>query len=128
MNYKTLLITWGAGFIGSNFVVNFLESNPDTNLINLDLMTYAGDKANLLEVEGNSRYTFIKGDICDYNLINKTYIHNKVNYVKHDPENFNNIQSKVILDNFESLEYPGQHDGEKLVKTILQISNLLYEK
>ena len=67
-------------------------------------------------------------DFFDYNLINKTYSNKKVNYVKHDPENFDKIQSKIILDNYESLEYPGQHDGEKLVKTILQISNLLYEK
>jgi len=83
MNKETLLITGGAGFIGSNFIVNFLESNPGTKLINLDLMTYAGDKTNLLEAEGNSRYTFIKGDICDRALVEKLFTNYKINGVIH---------------------------------------------
>lgn len=70
---KSILVTGGAGFIGSNFVPYFLEKNPDTHLINLDLLTYAGNLENLKEVEGNARYTFVKGDIKDQNLITSLF-------------------------------------------------------
>jgi dTDP-glucose 4,6-dehydratase len=66
---KNILVTGGAGFIGSNFIPHFLESNKDAHVINLDLLTYAGNLENLKEVEGNSRYTFVKGDICDRQLV-----------------------------------------------------------
>ena len=61
----TILITGGAGFIGSNFVPYFLETNKDLQVVNVDSLTYAGDLENLKEVENNSNYTFINGDICD---------------------------------------------------------------
>jgi dTDP-glucose 4,6-dehydratase len=66
---KTLLFTGCAGFIGSNFVPYFLEKYPNYNIINLDLLTYAGNLDNLKEVEENSRYKFIKGDICNRELV-----------------------------------------------------------
>jgi len=68
-NNKTILVTGCAGFIGSNFVPYFLEKYPEYNLINLDLLTYAGDLENLKECEDNTRYKFIKGDICNRELI-----------------------------------------------------------
>ena len=68
-----VLVTGGAGFIGSNFVPYFLESNSNIHLVNLDALTYAGDLANLKEIEGHSRYTFIEGDICDRELIEKIF-------------------------------------------------------
>ena len=64
-----ILLTGCAGFIGSNFVPYFLEKYPEYNLINLDLLTYAGDLANLKECEDNPRYKFIKGDICNRELV-----------------------------------------------------------
>ncbi|WP_272023233.1 dTDP-glucose 4,6-dehydratase [Olleya namhaensis] len=70
---KTILVTGGAGFIGSNFVPFFLETNPNINLVNLDSLTYAGDLTNLKEVESDSNYTFVKGDICDRGLIEKLF-------------------------------------------------------
>ena len=66
---KTILITGGAGFIGSNFIPYFLENNEDVNLVNLDLLTYAGDLDNLKEIENHPRYTFILGDICERVLV-----------------------------------------------------------
>ncbi len=69
MSKKTILITGGAGFIGSNFIPYFLEKYPDYKIINLDKLTYAGELKNLLECENNPRYHFIKGDICDKNLV-----------------------------------------------------------
>ncbi|AKF24216.1 spore coat protein [Sulfurovum lithotrophicum] len=66
---KSILLTGTAGFIGSNFAPYFLEKYPEYNLINLDLLTYAGDLANLKECEENPRYKFIKGDICNRELV-----------------------------------------------------------
>lgn len=66
---KTILLTGCAGFIGSNFVPYFLEKYPNYNLVNLDLLTYAGDLKNLKEVEDHPRYRFIKGDICNRELV-----------------------------------------------------------
>ena len=68
-NKKNILLTGTAGFIGSNFVPYFLEKYPQYNLINLDLLTYAGNLDNLKECEDNPRYKFIKGDICNRDLV-----------------------------------------------------------
>jgi len=69
MAKKSILVTGCAGFIGSNFVPYFLDKYSDYLVINLDLLTYAGDLANLTECETNSNYKFIKGDICNRDLV-----------------------------------------------------------
>ena len=66
---KTILVTGCAGFIGSNFVPYFLDKYPNYNLVNIDLLTYAGDLENLKECENNPNYKFIKGDICNRELV-----------------------------------------------------------
>jgi len=66
---KHILVTGGAGFIGANFVPYFIENNPDYHLVNLDLLTYAGNLDNVKEVENHPRYTFVQGDICDRNFV-----------------------------------------------------------
>ena len=65
-----LLVTGGAGFIGANFIHYWLENNPEDSIINLDSLTYAGNLENLKGCEGNPNYKFIKGDICDKDLVN----------------------------------------------------------
>ncbi|MGL1902327.1 MAG: dTDP-glucose 4,6-dehydratase [Fibrobacterales bacterium] len=62
---KSILVTGGAGFIGSVFIPYFIEKNPSYKVINLDLLTYAGNLENLKEVESHPQYAFEKGDICD---------------------------------------------------------------
>lgn len=66
---QVVLITGGAGFIGANFIPYFLKKNEAYKVVNLDLLTYAGDLSNLSEVQENSRYTFIHGDICDREFV-----------------------------------------------------------
>lgn len=83
MKHKTVLITGGAGFIGSNFIPYYLKTNPNVKIINLDNLTYAGDKFNLTEVENNSNYHFVKGDICNRNLIEELFKEYKFDGVIH---------------------------------------------
>lgn len=66
-----LLITGGAGFIGSNFIRHILNTYPDYQVINLDKLTYAGNLENLKDISNNSNYTFIKGDIVDSKLVDE---------------------------------------------------------
>ena len=62
-----ILVTGGAGFIGSNFITYMMEKYPAYKIVNLDKLTYAGNLENLKTVENNPKYKFIKGDICDKN-------------------------------------------------------------
>jgi len=70
---KTILITGGAGFIGSHVVRLFVTKYPDYQIINLDMLTYAGNLENLKDIDTLPNYTFIKGDITDSDLINKLF-------------------------------------------------------
>jgi dTDP-glucose 4,6-dehydratase len=65
-----ILVTGGAGFIGSNFIHYWLNKNPDDKIVNLDVLTYAGNLENLTELENKENYKFIKGNICDEKLVN----------------------------------------------------------
>jgi len=67
----TLLVTGGAGFIGTNFIRYWLENHPQDKIINLDSLTYAGDRKNLIDLEKSSHYKFIKGDICDSEIVSQ---------------------------------------------------------
>ena len=72
-----LLITGGLGFIGSNFIRLILRKYPGYKVINLDKMTYAGNPENLRDIESDSRYSFVKGDICDEKLVNEVFYSEK---------------------------------------------------
>lgn len=70
---KKILITGGAGFIGSHVVRRFVNKYPDYQIFNLDALTYAGNLENIKDIEDKSNYTFIKGDIVDENFINDLF-------------------------------------------------------
>lgn len=80
---KTIFVTGGAGFIGSNFIPYFINSHPAYKIVNLDALTYAGNLENLKEVEKNPNYTFVKGDICDRALVESLFKEYNFNGVIH---------------------------------------------
>lgn len=108
---KNILITGGAGFIGSNFV-KLMINNYDYNIINLDLLTYAGNLENLREIESKSNYTFIKGDICDKKLVDEIF-------TKYDIDTVVNFAAESHVD--RSIENPEIF----LLNNILGTQNLL---
>ena len=75
-----ILVTGGAGFIGSNFIRHMLE-NYDYKIVNLDLLTYAGNLKNLEDIDTDSRYHFVKGDICDRKLLKEIFCEFDINVV-----------------------------------------------
>jgi dTDP-glucose 4,6-dehydratase len=83
MDMKNILVTGGAGFIGSNFLTYFIESHPDCRVINLDLLTYAGDIDNFNELLPNQRFKFIEGDICDRNHLTNIFSEYNITDVFH---------------------------------------------
>jgi dTDP-glucose 4,6-dehydratase len=80
---KNILVTGGCGFIGSNFVRLALLALPECRLVNLDLLTYAGNPKNLSDVENDPRYRFVKGDICDAPLLAKIFAEEGIDTVVH---------------------------------------------
>ena len=75
-----LLVTGGAGFIASNYIRYVLSAHPGYRVINLDKLTYAGNLENLKDIEASDRYTFIKGDICDGELLRETEFDAIINF------------------------------------------------
>jgi len=96
---KTIIVTGGAGFIGSHFIRHILNKYPDYQIINLDKLTYSGNIDNLRDVEHNSRYKFIKGDICDENLVNKISLEEK-------PDTIVNFAAESHVDRSISAPHP----------------------
>lgn len=84
MNFKrNILITGGAGFIGSHVVRLFVNKYPEYNIICLDKLTYAGNLANLKDIETAPNYTFVKADICDYETVSKLIEQHNINGIIH---------------------------------------------
>lgn len=70
---QSILVTGGAGFIGSNFITWILKNNRDIKLVNLDALTYAGDVSNIKEAENYPAYTFVQGDICNREFVEQLF-------------------------------------------------------
>jgi len=80
-SFKTLLVTGGAGFIGSNFIHYIARKYPEYRIINLDKLTYAGNLENLRDIENNPNYNFIKGDIADRKIIDEIFKSRNINAI-----------------------------------------------
>ena len=80
---RNILITGGAGFIGSHVVRLFVNKYPDYRIVNLDKLTYAGNLANLRDIENAPNYTFVKADICDYDTIREVFCKSDIDGVIH---------------------------------------------
>jgi len=78
---KTYLVTGGAGFIGSNFIIYMLNKYKDIKIVNVDKLTYAGNLENLKKVENNPNYSFVQADICDKEAITKVFSENEIDYL-----------------------------------------------
>eukprot|EP00826_Nyctotherus_ovalis_P004239 TRINITY_DN108_c0_g1_i2.p1 TRINITY_DN108_c0_g1~~TRINITY_DN108_c0_g1_i2.p1 ORF type:complete len:258 (-),score=-10.88 TRINITY_DN108_c0_g1_i2:24-797(-) len=78
---KTYLVTGGAGFIGSNFIIYMLKKYSNIKIINVDNLTYAGNLENLKEVENNKNYKFVQADICDKDKIKEIFKGDEIDYV-----------------------------------------------
>ncbi len=79
----TMLVTGGAGFIGSNFIRHMLAEHPDIPIVNLDVLTYAGNPESLRDVADNPNYTFVQGDICDPAAVAAVFSRHKIETVVH---------------------------------------------
>ncbi|PJC01759.1 MAG: dTDP-glucose 4,6-dehydratase [Candidatus Komeilibacteria bacterium CG_4_9_14_0_8_um_filter_36_9] len=121
-----ILVTGGAGFGGSNFIRYMLKKYPDYQIINLDKLTYAGNLANLIDLDSNPNYTFIKGDIIDSKIVKKlaSQVDAIINYAAEthvdrsilDPEAFINSNIVGVYQLLEAVK------NNKNVKKFIQIS------
>lgn len=132
---KTYLVTGGAGFIGSNFIIYMLNKYKDIKIVNVDKLTYAGNLENLKEIENNPNYSFVQADICDKEAITKVFSENDIDYLVNfaaeshvdrsirEPEIFakTNVLGTVNLLN-AAKEFWKDGEGFKAGKKYLQVS------
>ena len=104
---NTILVTGGAGFIGSNFILDWIESES-ASIVNLDKLTYAGNLQNLTSLEGNARHVFMRGDIGDSALINRLL-------AEHEPRAVLNFAAESHVD--RSIHAPGEFIQTNIVGT-----------
>ena len=126
MAKRNILITGGAGFIGSHVVRLFVKKYPDYHIVNLDLLTYAGNLANLKDVESEPNYTFVKADICDYERVVEIFREYEIDGVVHlaaeshvdrsikDPFTFarTNVMGTLSLLQAAKVCWAGEYEGK----------------
>jgi len=124
---KKILITGGAGFIGSHVVRRFVNKYPNYHIYNLDALTYAGNLENIADIENNENYTFVKGDIVDEQFISTLFETHQFNGVLHlaaeshvdrsieDPLSFvkTNVIGTMNLLNAAKEQWKGSEDGKR---------------
>lgn len=124
---RNILITGGAGFIGSHAVRLFVERYPDYRIVNLDKLTYAGNLRNLADIEERPNYTFVKGDICDFDAVCELFRRYEIDGVIHlaaeshvdrsirDPFTFarTNVMGTLSLLQAARLAWDGKWDGKR---------------
>lgn len=120
----TMLVTGGAGFIGSNFIRHMLAEHPETPIVNLDALTYAGNPESLRDVADNPNYTFVRGDICDPGAVAAVFQNHPIDTVVHfaaeshvdrsiaDGSTF--VQTNV-LGTFTLLDYAQKHGVRRFI-------------
>ena len=123
---RNILITGGAGFIGSHVVRLFVKRYPEYHIVNLDLLTYAGNLENLKDVEGEPNYTFVRGDICDYERMVELFREYDIDGVIHlaaeshvdrsikDPFTFarTNVMGTLSLLQAAKVSWEGNYEGK----------------
>ena len=113
---KTYLVTGGAGFIGSNFILYMLEKHADIRIINVDKLTYAGNLENLKSIEGDSRHIFVQTDICDSLAIQQLF-------EKYQPDYVVNFAAESHVD--RSILDPGLFTKTNVLGTVTLLNNAL---
>ena len=133
MDIKKIIITGGAGFIGSHVVRRFVTQHPEYHIINLDKLTYAGNLANLRDIENAPNYEFVKGDIVDADFIDKLFETHQPDAVVHlaaeshvdrsitNPLEFvmTNVIGTVNLLNAAKKYWKGRYDSTRFSVSIL---------
>lgn len=115
---KALLVTGGAGFIGANFVHYWLDKYPNDIVVVLDALTYAGNLANLQAVESNSQLTFVKGDICDTDLVERLLRDHQIDTLVHFAAESHVDRSITGPDAFIETNVIGTHSLLKAAKKV----------
>ena len=110
---KNILITGGAGFIGSHLVRLMVNKYPEYRIVNLDKLTYAGNLANLKDIENMSNYKFVKADICDREAIDQVFVEEQPDIVLQDVD-----FSYITEDAAEDFKGPVVRDGKSFVMDI----------
>jgi dTDP-glucose 4,6-dehydratase len=118
---KKILVTGGAGFIGSNFIRAMLNNRNDVSVVNYDLLTYAGRLENLDDVNDNPRYAFVKGDICDAATVGRLFAEHGFDAVAH-------FAAESHVD--KSITGPAQFVATNVIgtQTLLQAAKDAWEK
>ena len=114
---SSILVTGGAGFIGTNFVRYWVEKNPDDSIIVLDALTCAGNKNNLASFLGQPNFKFVEGSICDKNLVDGLFNEHKINRVVHFAAESHVDRSIVGPDEFINTNIIGTYQLLKSAKT-----------